>query len=186
MGHPHLRKVARPVLPDEFGSPGLHRLVGDMVDTMRHASGAGLAAPQILDERRVVVVEVKDNPRYPQFLPIELRVLVNPHLEVLVPKESASVSIYEGCLSVPGLRGRVTRPARVRLRAQGLDGAPLDEIWEGVPAAIIQHEVDHLDGVLFVDRAEPDSLSYLEELDEFVSPSERVDVRGLDGDGSSF
>lgn len=185
LGHPHLRKQARTVLAHELGTPGLLALVDDMIETMRDASGAGLAAPQILDERRVVVIEVKENKRYPQFSPIELRVLVNPRLEVLVPPELASVQIYEGCLSMPGLRGRVTRPARVQLNAQGLDGAPIDEIWEGVAAAILQHEVDHLEGVLFVDRAEPRSLTYLEEFDEFVPASARVRVRNRGEDTSS-
>ncbi|HXZ58576.1 MAG TPA: peptide deformylase [Steroidobacteraceae bacterium] len=146
MGEPLLREVAAPVT--RFDAE-LAALVSDMDDTMRASSGAGIAAPQIGVSLRVVIFELKDNPRYPQLTPVPYTVLVNPQLTVLDEEQEEG---WEGCLSVPGMRGLV--PRYRRLRYQGFDacGAPLDRTVEGFHARVVQHEVDHLDGILYPQR----------------------------------
>jgi peptide deformylase len=146
MGEPLLRQVAAPVA--RFDAE-LASLVADMDETMRALSGAGIAAPQIGVPLRVVIFELKDNPRYPQLSPVPYTVLVNPQLTVLGEQQEEG---WEGCLSVPGLRGLV--PRYRRLRYQGFDaaGSPLDRTVEGFHARVVQHEVDHLDGILFPQR----------------------------------
>jgi peptide deformylase len=147
MGHALLREVARPV--EAFDTPALHELVADMDDTMRSLSGAGLAAPQIGVGLRVVIFEVQSNPRYPQVQPVPYTVLVNP---VLTPLDDELEEGWEGCLSVPGLRGLV--PRYRRMRYQGFDdlGRRVDRSVEGFHARVVQHEVDHLDGILYPQR----------------------------------
>jgi len=147
MGHPLLREVSVPV--DRFDSDELHRLIADMDDTMRALDGAGLAAPQIGVGLRVVIFEVNANPRYPDVEPVPYTVLVNP---VLTPVGEDMDEDWEGCLSVPGLRGLV--PRYRRLRYQGCDalGAPIDRTVAGFHARVVQHEVDHLDGILYPQR----------------------------------
>lgn len=183
MGEPILRQVAAAVPAEHIATTGVQELIGDMLETMRDADGAGIAAPQVYEPWRICVIEVQANPRYPHFPEIPLYVLINPVVEPLVgrgpdglrPEES--VTMYEGCLSVPGLRGRVQRPRRVRVRALDRRGAPLDFTWEGVRAAVIQHELDHLDGILFVDRAAPGSLTFQREYERYV-PAEGRFVDG--------
>jgi peptide deformylase len=147
MGHPVLRQVAAPVT--EFDSDALHALIADMDETMRALSGAGIAAPQIGVSQRVVIFELLDNPRYPQIAPVPYTVLINPVLTILSDEQDSG---WEGCLSVPGLRGLV--PRYKHLRYQGFDarGAPIDRTVSGFHARVVQHEVDHLDGVLFPQR----------------------------------
>ena len=146
MGEPLLRQVARPVA--RFDAE-LAALIADMDDTMRALFGAGIAAPQIGVPLRVVIFELKENPRYPHLTPVPYTVLVNPVLTVL---DEAQEEGWEGCLSVPGMRGLV--PRYRRLRYQGFDaaGVPLDHTVEGFHARVVQHEVDHLDGILFPQR----------------------------------
>jgi peptide deformylase len=146
MGETLLREVAAPVT--RFDAQ-LASLITDMDDTMRSLHGAGLAAPQIGVSLRVVIFELKDNPRYPHLAPVPYTVLVNPVLTVL---DAAQDEGWEGCLSVPGMRGLV--PRYRQLRYQGCDGggAPIDRVVEGFHARVVQHEVDHLDGVLFPQR----------------------------------
>jgi peptide deformylase len=144
MGHRLLRQVAQPVT--EFGTPGLQDLVRDMDDTMRALNGAGLAAPQIGVSLRVVIFEVRQNPRYPEAGEVPYTVLVNP---VLTPLGDETEDGWEGCLSVPGLRGLVPRHCRLRYRGHDLNGAPIDRTVEGFHARVVQHEVDHLDGILY-------------------------------------
>jgi peptide deformylase len=127
----------------------LAALVADMDDTMRHLSGAGIAAPQIGVGARVVIFELQDNPRYPHISPVPYTVLVNPTLTALTQEESEG---WEGCLSVPGMRGLVPRITRVRYQGFDLNGAPIDRTVEGFHARVVQHEVDHLDGILFPQR----------------------------------
>ena len=146
MGEPLLREVAAPVT--DFGAP-LAALVADMDDTMRDLHGAGLAAPQIGVGLRVVIFELRDNPRYPQLAPIPYTVLVNPLLTALGGEQDEG---WEGCLSVPGMRGLVPRFRRLRYRGLDADGAPIDRTVEGFHARVVQHEVDHLDGILFPQR----------------------------------
>ena len=146
MGEPLLRQVALPV--SRFDAQ-LAALVADMDDTMRHLSGAGIAAPQIGVGARVVIFELQDNPRYPHISPVPYTVLVNPTLTALTQEESEG---WEGCLSVPGMRGLVARITRVRYQGFDLNGAPIDRTVEGFHARVVQHEVDHLDGILFPQR----------------------------------
>lgn len=144
MGHPLLRQVAEPV--ERFGTGELRELVRDMDDTMRSLDGAGIAAPQIGVSRRVVIFEVTANPRYPQAEAVPYTVLVNPTLEPLGTEQEDG---WEGCLSVPGLRGLVPRYRRLRYRGYDQDGRPLDRTVSGFHARVVQHEVDHLDGILY-------------------------------------
>ena len=149
IGHPVLRVRARDVSRDELASADGQRLVDDLIDTMRHASGAGIAANQIAEPLRVCVIEVKDNPRYPYKPPIPLTVLVNPRI---TPLTEETFDNYEGCLSVPNLRGLVPRYVGARVQAWDRHGTDVDlEVW-GLSAGTYQHECDHLDGRLFVDR----------------------------------
>lgn len=149
IGNPLLRQRAREVSPEELSAPETQRFIDDLIDTMRAASGAGLAATQVGTMLRICTVEVRDNPRYPYKPNIPLTILVNPVLE---PVDGETFDNYEGCLSVPNLRGLVPRATRVRVRAVDRHGAPVDEVVAGLKAGTYQHEVDHLDGVLFVDR----------------------------------
>jgi peptide deformylase len=146
MGEPMLRTVAAPVT--RFDEE-LTALVADMDDTMRAQSGAGIAAPQIGVSARVVIFELKDNPRYPHLTPVPYTVLVNPLLTPLSPEQDEG---WEGCLSVPGMRGLVPRYRRLRYRGFDLRGTPIDRTVEGFHARVVQHEVDHLDGILFPQR----------------------------------
>jgi peptide deformylase len=144
MGHPVLKQVAAPVT--EFGTRALLDLVADMDDTMRALNGAGLAAPQIGVSLRVVIFEVLRNPRYPRVDEVPYTVLVNPELTAL---GDALEDGWEGCLSVPGLRGLVPRHRQLRYRGRDVHGQPIDRMVEGFHARVVQHEVDHLDGVLY-------------------------------------
>jgi peptide deformylase len=146
MGAPLLKQVALPVT--HFDAD-LAALVADMDDTMRALSGAGIAAPQIGVGLRVVIFELRENPSHPHITPVPYTVLVNP---VLTPLGSEEGDAWEGCLSVPGLRGLV--PRLQRLRYQGFDqhGVPIDRTVEDFHARVVQHEVDHLDGILFPQR----------------------------------
>jgi len=150
IGHPLLRKRARELTPEELRSDAVQSLIDDMIDTMRDANGAGLAANQVAEMMRVAVVEVRpDNPRYPYKPPIPLTVIVNPVIE---PLDDEVEQINEGCLSVPDLRGEVPRHVNIRLRYLDREGREHDEVRRGLTAATFQHELDHLDGTLFVDR----------------------------------
>jgi peptide deformylase len=146
MGHPLLREVALPVARFDAELEGL---VADMDETMRSVSGAGLAAPQIGVSLRVVIFEVQENPRYPHVAPVPYTVLVNPELTPLGAEQEEG---WEGCLSVPGLRGLVPRFNRLRYRGFDLHGVPIDRTVEGFHARVVQHEVDHLDGILYPQR----------------------------------
>ena len=144
MGHPLLRQVAQPVR--QFGTRALAELVRDMDDTMRALDGAGLAAPQIGVSLRVVIFEVRGNPRYPEVGEVPYTVLVNPEL---TPLGEDMEDAWEGCLSVPGLRGLVPRHQRLRYRGHDPQGAVIDRTVAGFHARVVQHEVDHLDGILY-------------------------------------
>jgi peptide deformylase len=146
MGHPVLRQIATPV---ERFDVDLAALVSDMDETMRALHGAGIAAPQIGVSQRVVIFEVKENPRYPHVAPVPYTVLVNPQLTPLGDEQDEG---WEGCLSVPGMRGLVPRYRRLRYRGYGLQGEAIDRTVEGFHARVVQHEVDHLDGILYPQR----------------------------------
>jgi peptide deformylase len=179
LGEPVLRQRAKELALTELGTPSFKQLVGDLIETMRDADGAGLAAPQIYESVRVVAIEVRANPRYPNAETIELMVLVNPRLTPLLrdptsPARDETMDVYEGCLSVAGLRGRVTRPRKILVEALDPEGNELRFVWEGFRAVVVQHECDHLDGKLFVDRADTSTLTFLREFDRYVPANERV------------
>jgi peptide deformylase len=149
IGHPVLREPAREVRPDELRSEPIQRFIDDLIETMRDANGAGLAANQVFRPIRICAVEVNDNPRYPYKPNVPLTILINPVIEQLGDERFDN---YEGCLSVPNLRGMVSRCSRIRVTGMDRDGAPFDKHIDGLTAGTFQHEVDHLDGTLFVDR----------------------------------
>ncbi len=149
VGHPILRHPTRDVTTDELASLEMQTLIDDMIDTMHAANGAGLAANQVHESVRIAVIEVDHNPRYPYKPPIPLTVVVNPVIE---PVDDETVEINEGCLSVPDLRGNVWRFVNVRVRYLDRHGETHDEIKRGLTAGTFQHECDHLDGLLFLDR----------------------------------
>src|SRR5512138_3697406 len=144
MGHPLLREVAAPV--SAFGTSELRTLVQDMDDTMRALNGAGIAAPQVGVSLRVVIFEVAHNPRYPHAEAVPYTVLVNPVLEPIGTEQEDG---WEGCLSVPGLRGLVPRYRQLRYRGFDLEGRAIDRTVRNFHARVVQHEVDHLDGILY-------------------------------------
>jgi peptide deformylase len=147
MGDPRLLRVAAPVT--DFDFPGLLALVEDMFDTMRAASGAGLAAPQIGEDLQLVIFGFEHSARYPDAPPVPLTVLANPVIE---PLDDEMVDGWEGCLSVPGLRGVVPRHARIRYRGFDAKGEPIEREAEGFHARVVQHECDHLIGRLYPTR----------------------------------
>jgi peptide deformylase len=178
MGDPVLRERAAEVSAEELASAETQQLIDDMVETMRAANGAGLAAPQVGVAKRIAVIEVREgNPRYPYKPPIPLTVIVNPEL---TPIGDATFATNEGCLSMPNVRGDLERFESVGVRYLDRDGAPHESTRRGLTAGTFQHEVDHLDGILFVDRmADMSSLSTWAEFerhgkDEFVARVEAL------------
>lgn len=149
IGHPVLRQRAREVTAEELQSPETQRFIDDLVETMRDANGAGLAAIQVYEPVRIIAVEVKNNPRYPYKPEIPLTVVVNPVIELITEERFDN---YEGCLSVPNFRGLVPRATEIRLRGWDRHGTEFEKTVKGLTAGTWQHECDHLDGLLFVDR----------------------------------
>lgn len=147
MGHPLLKAVAKPV--EQFNTPELQALITDMRETMVANFGAGLAAPQIGVGLRVVIFAIAQNPRYPEVEVIPETILINPEI---LPQSELRVDSWEGCLSVPGLRGIVPRLRHIRYRGFDLQGTLLDRTVTGFHARVVQHEVDHLDGILYPQR----------------------------------
>ena len=164
VGDPVLRERAREVTVAELRSPEVQALIDDMIETKRAANGAGIAANQVGETLRIAIVEVEPgNPRYPYKPPVPLTVIVNPVLE---PVGDETAEINEGCLSVPGLRGTVDRHVTVRVRYLDREGNEHDEERRGLTAGTFQHEVDHLDGVLFLDRVrDPSTFATWEQFD---------------------
>jgi peptide deformylase len=164
VGDPVLRERARELSPKELSSPPVQRLIDDMIDTKRAAHGAGIAANQVGRALRIAIVEVEPgNPRYPYKPPVPLTVIVNPEIE---PLDDDVFLVNEGCLSVPGLRGDVERHVNVRVRYLDRYGQPHEEVRRGLTAGTFQHELDHLDGVLFLDRVhDPSTFTTWEQFD---------------------
>ena len=152
VGHPVLRERAREVAADELATSEVQQLIDDLVDTMRAANGAGIAANQIGVPLRITTIEVNDNPRYPYKPRIPLTIVVNPIIE---PLDDELVEINEGCLSVPGLSFDCRRRQHVVAHGQNMHGDPITVEGTALLARCVQHETDHLDGVLFVDRLDP-------------------------------
>ena len=165
VGNPLLRERSREVTRAELASPGIQQLIDDLIDTMHAANGAGIAAPQVGELVRIATIEVRDNPRYPYKPRIPLTIVVNPVIE---PVDDELVEINEGCLSVPNMRGNVMRHVNVRVRWWDRDGHEHDHLTRGLTAGTFQHECDHLDGVLFLDRVhDTRSLTTWEQFERF-------------------
>jgi len=147
MGDPRLLEVAQPVA--RYGTPELENLLSDMQDTMRNLNGAGLAAPQIGVGVRVVIFGFEENPRYPDADAVPYTVLINP---TLTPIGEIQIEDWEGCLSVPGMRGLVPRYRELRYTGFDAAGVPIDRTVKDFHARVVQHEVDHLDGILYPRR----------------------------------
>jgi peptide deformylase len=165
VGHPVLRERTRELTVEELASPQIQTLIDDMIDTMRDANGAGIAANQVHETVRITVIEVNKNPRYPYKPPIPLTVVINPVIEFL---DDEVVEINEGCLSVPNLRGNVFRHVNIRVTYLDREGVEHEEIKRGLTAGTFQHECDHLDGLLFLDRvADTTTLTTWEQFERF-------------------
>jgi peptide deformylase len=149
LGDPVLRKISQEVTEDETKTKEFKKLIKDMFDTMKFESGVGLAAPQIGVLKRLVVVGVENSNRYPGTPDISEEVLINP---VITPLTKAGDGFWEGCLSVPGMRGLVERPDKIKMEWYDEKWKHHSEIIEGYKAIVFQHECDHLDGILYVDR----------------------------------
>jgi peptide deformylase len=165
VGNPLLRERSLEVGLDELASAAMQQLIDDLIDTMHAANGAGIAAPQIGELVRIATIEVNHNPRYPYKPPIPLTVVVNPVVEML---DDELVEINEGCLSVPNMRGNVMRHVNIRVRYLDREGREHDEVKRGLTAGTFQHELDHLDGLLFLDRvADTRTLTTWEQFERF-------------------
>ena len=149
LGHPVLRQTATPIPLGEIRAPETQRLIDDLIATMREYDGAGLAANQVHTLKQVCVIEVLENPRYPDAPPIPLTVVINP---VVTPLGDEMEEGWEGCLSVPDMRGMVERHTAVRLQCYDREGQHVDLIAKEFFARVIQHENDHLNGIVYLDR----------------------------------
>jgi len=169
LGHPAVRTMAAPVAPEQIPRPEFQNLLDDMIDTMHEYSGVGLAAPQVHLSLQIAVLEVADNPRYPEAPPVPLTVIINPVVTVV---DRSTVDDWEGCLSIPDLRGMVPRFKELRVQALGRNGEALDFVARDFHARVIQHETDHLKGEVYLDRM-PDmrSLSHLGEWQRYALTS---------------
>lgn len=164
LGNPQLRQKSIPISQDEIGTKDFKRLIRDMFDTMRFENGIGLAAPQIGVFKKLVIVGIQEeNPRYPDAPKIEEHILINP---IITPLSEPGTGYWEGCLSVPGMRGFVERPSKIKLEYYDEKWNYINKIVEGFPAVVYQHECDHLEGVLYVDRLKsPKMFGFTEEID---------------------
>ena len=161
MGHPVLRRIADPIPPDRINSPEVQQLIQDMLDTVIEYDGIGLAAPQVHQSVRLVIVCLDPEEGFEAW--------INPVLTATTNEEMVT---SEGCLSVPGLRGDVSRPCEITVQAYNHQGEAFELNLEGFPAVIVQHECDHLDGALYVDKVDTESLAFLEEFRKYATPPE--------------
>ena len=185
MGHPHLRQTAKELPLDELNSAWLDRLLIDMEETLQDYGGVGLAAPQINEPWRLAIIEITDAPgRYGELESMPLTAFINPRIEVLAP--TPVTGFWEGCLSIPGLRGYVERPQHIAVTYTDLEGTNRRLELHGFHATVFQHEFDHLDGKLYVDRVkDPALLMFDEELSSHIDhwqthPLVSADARELD------
>jgi peptide deformylase len=165
LGHPVLREVTAQLTRDELQSTEIQKFIDDMVETMREYDGVGLAANQVHESKQIAVLEVADNPRYPQKARVPLAVLINP---VITPLSEEMEEDWEGCLSIPDLRGKVPRYRSIRVQALARDGTELDFIAHDFHARVIQHEWDHLNGKVYLDSMRDlSTLAFLAEFGRF-------------------
>ena len=161
LGHPVLRRVTQPLSPEQLRAAPTQTLIDDMIATMKEYDGVGLAADQVHESVQIAVLEVADNPRYPDKPRVPLTVLVNPRVTLL---DEEMEEDWEGCLSVPDLRGRVPRYKNIRVQALDRDGNELDFVAKDFHARVIQHESDHLNGKVYLDRmGDLSTLTFLQE-----------------------
>lgn len=170
LGHPVLRQISETVAPEHIKSPEVQQFIDDLIETMIEYDGAGLAAPQVHVSQQIVVFEVDANPRYPDADNIPLTVLINP---TITPMTLHTDEDWEGCLSVPDLRGKVPRYAQVRVEAFDRKGKKLNYVAKGFEARVVQHECDHLIGKVFLDRMRSmESLAFTREFARYVAGEE--------------
>lgn len=179
IGHPVLREVATELTPEQLASDEVQHFIDALIDTRKKANGAGIAANQVDKAWRIFVVEIADNPRYPYKPEYPLTVLVNPQVKLLSKDRYGS---YEGCLSIPNLRGMVQRCPEVLVTGLTRDGDPVSFEVKGITAATFQHEMDHLDGILFPDRVEdPKTFCTWNEFSERYEEDFRKTVTDVEG-----
>ena len=165
LGHPVIRQLAQPLLPEEIHTEEIQTFILDMLDTMREYDGVGLAAPQVHVSKQIAVIEVNHNPRYPDMPQIPLTVLINPFLK---EKSEATEEGWEGCLSIPDLRGVVPRHESLVCEALDQNGKPITISTKGFFARVIQHEFDHLQGHVYLDKMPHlTTLTYLNEFSKY-------------------
>ena len=155
IGHPILRNKTKDIPINEIKSENTQKIIEKMIKTMRKHNGAGLAANQIYEPIRICIIEVLDNPRYKHLNTIPLKVLINP--KVIIKKDTATFNSYEGCLSVPNLRGKVKRYNTINVTYYNMEAKKITEDIKGLESIVYQHEIDHLDGYLFTDKVEDNS-----------------------------
>ena len=185
IGHPILRNKTKDIPINEIKSENTKKIIEKMIKTMRKHNGAGLAANQIYEPIRICIIEVLDNPRYKHLNTIPLKVLINP--KVIIKKDTATFNSYEGCLSVPNLRGKVKRYNTINVTYYTMDAKKITEDIKGLESIVYQHEIDHLDGYLFTDKVEDNSTlvtyenyqkyyeeEYKKELENFNSIAENL------------
>ena len=185
IGHPILRNKTKDIPINEIKSENTKKIIEKMIKTMRMHNGAGLAANQIYEPISISIVEVMDNPRYKHLNTIPLKVLINP--KVIIKKDTATFNSYEGCLSVPNLRGKVKRYNTINVTYYTKDAKKITENIKGLESIVYQHEIDHLDGYLFTDKVEDNSTlvtyenyqkyyeqEYKKELENFNSIAENL------------
>tara|TARA_Y100000022_G_scaffold120261_1_gene103927 strand:+ start:42 stop:629 length:588 start_codon:yes stop_codon:yes gene_type:complete len=185
IGHPILRNKTKDIPINEIKSENIQKIIEKMIKTMRKHNGAGLAANQIYEPIRICIIEVLDNPRYKHLNSIPLKVLINP--KVIIKKDTATFNSYEGCLSVPNLRGKVKRYNTINVTYYTMDAKKITEDIKGLESIVYQHEIDHLDGYLFTDKVEDNSTlvtyenyqkyyeeEYKKELENFNSIAENL------------
>jgi peptide deformylase len=165
LGHPVLRKIAAPLSVTEIQSEPIQKFIDDMIETMKEYNGVGLAADQVHESKQIAVLEVADNPRYPEKPPVPLTVLINPQI---TPLSEETEDDWEGCLSVPDLRGKVPRFKSIRVQALDRNGREVSFTAYDFHARVIQHEWDHLNGKVYLDRMRDlSSLAFLAEFARF-------------------
>ena len=185
IGHPILRNKTKDIPINEIKSENTQKIIEKMIKTMRKHNGAGLAANQIYEPIRICIIEVLDNPRYKHLNTIPLKILINP--KVIIKKDTATFNSYEGCLSVPNLRGKVKRYNTINVTYYNMDAKKITEDIKGLESIVYQHEIDHLDGYLFTDKVEDNSTlvtyenyqkyyeeEYKKELENFNSIAENL------------
>ena len=185
IGHPILRNKTKDIPINDIKSDNTQKIIEKMIKTMRKHNGAGLAANQIYEPIRICIIEVLDNPRYKHLNTIPLKVLINP--KVIIKKDTATFNSYEGCLSVPNLRGKVRRYNSINVTYYTMDAKKVTENIKGLESIVYQHEIDHLDGYLFTDKVEDNSTlvtyenyqkyyeeEYKKELENFNSIAENL------------